>query len=168
MKTLYIIRHAKSSWEDDRLTDFERPLNDRGKKDAPRMAKRLKEKEVYPDLMITSPAKRASRTCREFSRILGYPKTSIQENESLYHANPETIQKVIKGIKDKHDVVLIFGHNPGLTEFAEWLTGENLVNIPTCGVVGVNSKIKTWAELTPEKSKMLFFDFPKKHIRRGE
>ena len=168
MKALYLVRHAKSSWENDLLSDFERPLNERGKKDAPRMAKRLKEKEIHPDVMITSPAKRAKRTCREFSNVLGFPKSSIKEEETLYHASPETILKVLKTIRDKHDVVLMFGHNPGLTEFAEWLTGEKLVNIPTCGIVGVKLKIKTWAELKPETSKMLFFDFPKRNILKGE
>lgn len=166
MKVLYLIRHAKSSWDNDRLTDFERPLNERGKKDAPRMAKRIKEKEITPDLMISSPAKRAIKTCKAFANILSYPKSSIKEDPTLYHASPETIASVIQGIRDKADVVLIFGHNPGLTEFAEWLTGENLVNVPTCGVVGVKLKIKSWKDLSRDKASMILFDFPKKHIRK--
>lgn len=168
MKALYLIRHAKSSWEDDRLTDFERPLNERGKKDAPRMAKRMKEREIHPDLMITSPAKRANRTCREFAKILNFPKSSIQEEEKLYHANPETILNLVRNLKDKHDVVLLFGHNPGLTEFAEWITGETLLNIPTCGMVGIKLKIKNWKDVDPKNSKMMFFDFPKRNIRKEE
>ena len=166
MKVLYLIRHAKSSWDNDLLTDFERPLNERGKKDAPRMAKRLKEKEITPDLMISSPAKRAIKTCKAFAEILGYSKSAIKEEQKLYHASPETIGSVIQATRDKFDTVLIFGHNPGLTEFAEWLTGENLVNVPTCGVVGVKLKIKTWKELSRDKSSMILYDFPKKHLRR--
>jgi phosphohistidine phosphatase len=168
MKAIYLIRHAKSSWTDDRLTDFERPLNERGKKDAPRMAKRLKEKEIHPDLMITSPAKRASKTCREFSKILNFPKTSIKSDEQLYHANPETILETIRNIKDKFDVILLFGHNPGLTEFAEWLTGETLNNIPTCGIVGVKLKTNSWKKTDPSLARMLFFDFPKRNLIKGE
>ena len=166
MKVLYLIRHAKSSWEDDHLTDFERPLNERGKKDAPRMAKRMKEKEIVPELMISSPAKRAIKTCKEFAKVLGYPKTSIKEEETLYHASPETIMKIVQDLKDKYDVVVLFGHNPGLTEFAEWLTGEHLVNIPTCGIVGVKLKIKSWKELSQDRNKMILFDFPKKNLRK--
>ena len=166
MKVLYIIRHAKSSWDDDRLTDFERPLNSRGKKDAPKMARRLKEKEVHPDLLLTSPAKRASKTCYEFADILNFPKSSIQQDEKLYHASPEIILETVKKIKDKFDVVFLFGHNPGLTEFAEWLTRENILNIPTCGIVAVKIKIKSWKDIKPDLAKMLFFDFPKRNLRK--
>ncbi|MFZ9981574.1 MAG: SixA phosphatase family protein [Cyclobacteriaceae bacterium] len=168
MKAIYLIRHAKSSWTDDSLTDFERPLNERGKKDAPRMAKRLKEKDIHPDLMITSPAKRASKTCKEFSKILKFPKTSIQNEKRLYHASPETILETIRGIRDKFDVVLLFGHNPGLTEFAEWITGETLNNIPTCGIVGVKLKTDSWKKTDPSLARMLFFDFPKRNLVKGE
>lgn len=168
MKALYLIRHAKSSWTDDRLSDFERPLNERGKKDAPRMAKRLKEKEIHPDLVITSPAKRAAKTCKEFSKILNYPKSSIRSEEKLYHASPETILETIRAVKDKIDVVFVFGHNPGLTEFAEWLTGEVLTNIPTCGIVGVKLKVASWKKVDPASAKLLFFDFPKRNLVKGE
>src|SRR6187551_1070919 len=133
MKTLYLIRHAKSSWDDPDLGDFERPLNQRGKKDAPRMAKRLKEKHVTPDIIISSPATRAYDTCKEFAKVLGYREDKIKADKGLYHADEDQLLKVIRDLKDRErddeEIVLLFGHNPGLTEFANALLNENIFNI---------------------------------------
>lgn len=131
------------------------------------MARRLKEKEITPDIFITSPAKRTSRTCREFARVFNFPKTAIKKVEELYHASPETILKVLQRINEKYDLVLLFGHNPGLTEFAEWLTSKNLLNIPTCGIVGIKLQIKFWKDIDPGKARLLLFDFPKKYNGRN-
>ena len=97
MKTLYIVRHAKSSWDLAGITDFDRPLNERGKRDAPRMAKRLKEKRVNPDLMLSSPAKRALSTCKRFAEGLGYAKDKIKTERGLYHADEDEIAAFIFG-----------------------------------------------------------------------
>jgi phosphohistidine phosphatase len=165
MKKLYIIRHAKSSWDDVELSDFDRPLNNRGKKDAPRMAKRLKEKKVTPDVMITSPAKRAFDTCKNFAKVLDFKKDKIKTEKELYHAGEDQILKVIKTLKD-HDrddeeVILLFGHNPGLTEFANSLLNIRIDNIPTCGVVGATLNIKKWSDANFGCGSLEFFDFPK-------
>ena len=161
MKTLYLIRHAKSSWDDPSLDDFSRPLNERGEKDAPRMGKRLKEKEITVDLMISSPAKRALKTCKAIAKVLDYPKEKIQEEKRLYHASDAHILSVLRGIKEPHNVVMIFGHNPGLTEFANLLFNQAILNIPTAGIVAGKIDIDTWKELKFGSGKMLFFDFPK-------
>lgn len=165
MKTLYLIRHAKSSWDDPELGDFERPLNKRGKKDAPNMAKRIKEKRVTPDLMISSPATRAYDTCKEFAKVLDYDKDKIKTDKRLYHANEDQILVVIRDFKDRErddeDVVLLFGHNPGLTEFANLLLNENIDNIPTCGVVEAQLDINRWKDAGFGCGKLKFFDFPK-------
>lgn len=163
MKTLYIIRHAKSSWEDVDKADFERPLNDRGKRDAPRMGKRLKEKDIHPDLMLSSPAKRALSTCRRIAKVLNYAKEKIREDDNLYHATDDTILSVVQGLKDKNNVVMIFGHNPGLTDFVNSLMSEetDIENVPTCGVVAFQLNIDSWKQLTWGIGKMLFFDYPK-------
>ncbi len=165
MKTLYLIRHAKSSWDDPELDDFERPLNKRGKKDAPNMAKRLKEKRVTPDFMISSPAARALDTCKEFARILDYDKDKIKTDQRLYHADEDQILTVIRDLKDRvrddEEIVLLFGHNPGLTEFANVLMNQSIKNIPTCGIVKCHLKIDHWKDATFGCGVLDFFDFPK-------
>jgi phosphohistidine phosphatase len=162
MKMLYVIRHAKSSWDDPLLDDFDRPLNKRGERDAPRMGKRLKEKHVVPDLMLTSPANRASTTCREIANVLEYSQEKIKTDRSLYHAEDEEILKIIKNISDKHNVVLIFGHNPGLTEFVNRLTDTFIDNIPTCGIAACSLEITSWKDADWKKANVDFFDYPKK------
>lgn len=163
MKTLYIIRHAKSSWDASNVDDFERPLNDRGKRDAPRMAKRLKEKGIRPDLMVSSPAKRAFATSKKIAKVLKYPKENIKTDRSLYHADEENMLAVIQGLKDKHNIVMIFGHNPGLTDFVNTVMsgGVDIDNVPTCGVVAFQFDTDAWKDVSWGKGKMLFFDYPK-------
>ena len=161
MKTIYIIRHAKSSWDDPSLDDFSRPLNERGEKDATRMGKRLKEKEFTVDLMISSPAERSLKTCKAIAKILEYPKEKIREEKKLYHAGDTQILTVLKAIKDPNDIVVIFGHNPGLTEFANSLLNQMITNIPTAGVVGGKLNIHSWKDIKSGCGEMLFFDFPK-------
>jgi phosphohistidine phosphatase len=166
MKTLYIVRHAKSSWDDTELRDFDRPLNGRGKKDAPRMGKRLREKKVTPDIMLSSPAERALTTCKEIANVLDFPKGKIKTDKRLYHADEDQILKVLSELKDaardSEEVVMIFGHNPGLTEFANSLLNESLMNIPTCGVVHATLNIEHWRDIHFGCGQMLHFDFPKK------
>lgn len=162
MKTLYVIRHAKSSWEDISLADINRPLNERGEHDAPYMGKRLKERRVVPDLLISSSAKRALATGEKIGAILNYSKEKIKTYRDLYHAEDENILRIIKNINDKHDTVLIFGHNPGLTDFVNRLTDTNIDNIPTCGIVACNIKVNSWEDIGWGKGKVDFFDYPKK------
>ncbi len=163
MKTLYIIRHAKSSWDNPDQSDFDRPLNGRGERDAPRMGKRLKEKEIHPDLMISSPAKRALSTGKRIAEILKYPKENIKTPNTLYHADEETILGIIQKVNYRCDVVMLIGHNPGLTDFLNALCEDetNIDNLPTCGVVAFVFKEKSWKEIKWGTGKMLFFDYPK-------
>jgi phosphohistidine phosphatase len=166
VKTLYLIRHAKSSWDDPEMDDFIRPLNDRGKKDAPRMGKRLKEKDLTPDLMVSSPATRTLETCRVIAKILNYPNDKIKIEKRLYHASEEQLLKVVQELKDRpkddEEIVLLFGHNPGLTNFANKLLDENIDNIPTCGIIAAKLHISQWRDITFGCGKMESFDFPKK------
>ncbi len=166
MKKLFIIRHAKSSWDDPELDDFDRPLNKRGKKDAPRMGKRLKERRVTPDLMLSSPAERALATCEAIATVLQFDQTKIKTDKRLYHAHEDQILDVIRNLKDSprdnEEVVVIFGHNPGLTEFANSLLNETIDNIPTCGIVAATLPVERWQDVTYGCGKMLFFDFPKR------
>lgn len=164
MKTLYIVRHAKSSWSDPLADDFDRPLNERGKRDAPRMGKRLKEKGILPSLIISSPAKRARSTARRIAKELKYKKDDIKEDRKLYHAEEEVILDVIRKLKDKHNSVMLFGHNPGLTNFVNSLQDKefDLDNLPTCGIAAFQLKIDSWSEIAWGKGTMVFFDYPKR------
>lgn len=161
MKMLYAIRHAKSSWDDLSLDDLDRPLNERGERDAPRMGKRLKERHVVPDLMITSPAKRALSTCKKIAKILDYPKEAIKVEPKLYHASEDQFLQIVHSINNKQDTVLLFGHNPGLTDFVNKLTEGSIQNIPTCGVAACSFKTESWNEVGWKKATLEFFDFPK-------
>jgi len=163
VKTLFIIRHAKSSWDASNIDDFERPLNDRGKHDAPRMGKRLKEKDIQPTLLLSSPAKRALSTAKRIAKVLKYPKDDIKTDRRLYHADEETMLTIVRELKEKQDVVMIFSHNPGLTEFVNSLMdGElDIDNVPTCGVVAFKLDLDTWKDVDWGKGKLLFFDYPK-------
>lgn len=161
MKTLYIVRHAKSSWDDPDQDDIDRPLNDRGKKDAPRMAKRLKERGIAPDLIMSSTAARALETAQLMAKVLDYSEKQIQKDRSLYHAGSESLLKAIQKVDDKNEMVMLFGHNPGLTEFANDFLGEDISNIPTAGVLACQLKAGSWKEASMGGAKLLFFDYPK-------
>ena len=158
VKRLVIIRHAKSSWSNALIDDFDRPLNDRGKEDAPLMAKKLKDKKVVPDVMITSPAKRAKSTCKRFAKVFDIDKKQIVKEPKLYHAAESTIGKICSEIDEKVNVAFVFGHNPGLTNFVTYSSNLEIDNIPTCGVVVL--EISSWKKLGKEKARAVYFDYP--------
>lgn len=166
MKTLILVRHAKSSWDNPALSDFDRPLNDRGKRDAPRMGKRLKEREITPDLMLSSPAKRALTTCKEIAKILNYDKQRIVTDKRIYHAGEDELLQVLSEQNDNHEIIMLFGHNPGFTDFANALFNEHIMNIPTCGIVAGDLSLTSWREIKWGCGKLDFFDFPKKNKRK--
>jgi phosphohistidine phosphatase len=160
MKTLYLVRHAKSSWANPRLTDFDRPLKNRGKRDAPVMGKVLKDKKVKIELILSSPAKRTKKTAIAIAEKLGYPEKKILFNEDLYEASSNTIIKVLKKIDEKYDSVMIFGHNPGLTLMNNHVSDHYIDNIPTCGIIALQLD-KKWSDLDKNTCKFLFFEYPK-------
>lgn len=161
MKTLILVRHAKSSWDSPALQDFERPLNDRGKRDAPDMANRLKEKGLKIDALVSSPAKRAKKTARLFALELKRDKEDIVYIENLYGADVATLQQVISGLPDKYETVALFAHNPGLTDFANTLTGVRIDNLPTSGMYAVQVETNKWSTFADSNKNFLFFDYPK-------
>lgn len=158
MKRLVVIRHAKSSWANAMLDDFDRPLNDRGKKDAPLMAKKLKDKKIIPDLILTSPAKRAKSTAKRFAKVLELDAKKIKKEPKLYLASETAIQKMVRDMDDKLNTVFVVGHNPGLTHFVNYVSNLEIDNIPTTGVVVMD--ISSWKKLGKEKAKAIFFDYP--------
>lgn len=161
MKHLLLIRHAKSSWDDSSLNDFDRPLNERGKKDAPMMAHRLLDKNIEIDFFISSPAKRASRTAKIFAEEYNMNKDEIIFKTALYGATTEIFYDVISKTDDEIDRVAMFSHNPGLTDFANDLTETKIDNIPTCGIFAIKIDAKHWADIKEAKKEFWFMDYPK-------
>lgn len=160
MKTVILVRHAKSSWDDHTLSDFERPLNDRGKKDAPEMAGRLKKRKITIDRLISSPAKRAKKTAGIFAEELGIKKDEIILVEKLYLAEPDAFSEVIARQPESVKTIALFSHNPGLTEFANSLTHVRVDNVPTCGIFAVKFQ-GNWSEFPSSEKEYVFFDYPK-------
>ncbi|CAN5480690.1 phosphohistidine phosphatase SixA [soil metagenome] len=160
MKTLYLLRHAKSSWDNPDLDDFDRPLNDRGEKDAPTIGKRLMERNVVAQVFYSSPAVRAVTTMQIIAKALGYDSKNIRTEDKLYHASEEVLLGFVKKMSDDFQSIMIAGHNPGLTGFANILQEKYIDNIPTTGVVQIDFHVDTWKDV--EKGKLIFFDFPKK------
>jgi len=161
MKTLILVRHAKSSWDVAGQNDFDRTLNERGKRDAPEMAERLKEKGVKPDLFVSSPAKRALKTAKYFAETFKADKDAIVRVDALYEAPLEAFYSVVTGLANKHDVVILFAHNPGITAFVNTLTEVHTDNMPTCGMFTVQIDTDDWKTFRESDKKFLFYDYPK-------
>ncbi len=162
MKALGLVRHAKSSWRDARLPDRDRPLNRRGERDAPEMGRRLAARGFAPDLVVTSPAVRAATTARIIARALGYPEGRIVEDERLYDAASGEILDVIRGLEDRCDRALVFGHNPGLTDLVNALSHDWIPNVPTCGVVEFRIDGGHWSDVGRGVVQRTDFDYPKR------
>ena len=161
MKTVFIIRHAKSD-QSFFGNDFERPLNERGKADAPLMAKRLLDKNIKIDALVSSPAVRAKKTAGAFATSLHIPPDEIIFVSALYHAPSEVFYDTLAALPDNLNTVALFSHNPGITYFANSLTQTQIDNMPTCAVFAIEVDIAKWKEFNKAKKDFLFFDYPKK------
>ena len=161
MKTLFLIRHAKSSWDDTALPDKERSLNARGRRDALKMGERLAKRDVKPDLILSSPAVRALSTAEIFAEKLDYRRRDIVVTERLYAVEADDLLDVIHQLRDKVERVMLFGHNPELTELAHRLSGE-ITHMPTCAVAEFTFDAKSWSKIDTIKPAEVVFDYPKK------
>jgi len=161
MKRLTILRHAKSSWSDASLADFDRPLSGRGRRSAPEMGRRLHERGEMPDLVISSPAKRAVTTARMACRELGYPESRIVEEKGLYLAGAAQIFGILRSLETLADHLMIVGHNPGLTDFANDLADAHVDNLVTASLFVVECDIGDWNELAPGAGRFRYYDFPR-------
>jgi len=168
MKTLVLIRHSKSDWSDPTLTDIERPLNKRGKRDAPFMAKILKEKGVYPDLIITSPATRALQTLEYFLDEFKYNKSKVMVRDEIYSMGATAIRKLLSNIDDNHNTVFLIGHNPDITSLGNQLSDMFIDNIPTTGILCIDFEFDSWRNILTQSGKLRFFEYPKKYLKKKE
>lgn len=167
MKTLILVRHAKSSWHHPDLRDFDRPLNARGLRNAPMMGARLQTARVRPQRLMTSPAVRAQSTAEILAEELGLPSTAIQREERLYAASVETWLEVIEQLVPAEDTVLLVGHNPAISELVAYFGCSAVGNVPTCGVVKLDFAVNDWTDVVSAKPTGGWFDYPKNDPETG-
>lgn len=163
MKRLYLIRHAKSSWDNLLLEDIKRPLNARGKRDAPFMAKFMKKKDLGSALIISSPAKRAKATAKKFSKQLN---VKMVQDDRMYFGSSDSIFQMIAETNDAYDCLLIFGHNPTMTSMVNSFEGEHLMNLPTAGIAEIELDIDSWNSFDPVLGTIQNIYFPKELIKK--
>jgi phosphohistidine phosphatase len=162
MKTLTLVRHAKSSWRDTSLSDRQRPLNKRGERDAPKMGKRIAEHGIRPSLIISSPATRAWSTAKVVAAKISYPVEFLQREDGLYLASLDEILDVIVAQDNGFNHLMVVGHNPGMTDVANFLSPGLTHNLPTAGVVSVQIEQDDWNLYERPKTELLVYDYPKK------
>ena len=161
MKTLYLLRHAKSSWNFDELSDHERPLNDRGRDDAPHMGQALAKRRIRPDLVVSSPAVRAMSTAVLVAREMQYPHDKIVVEPGIYGADVNNLLTIIHNLPDAAGSVLLVGHNPTITETANELSPSTLNEMPTAAVVCLHFDCEHWAEVSKANAEFYFYDYPR-------
>jgi phosphohistidine phosphatase len=162
MKKLFVVRHAKSSWDNPSLDDIDRPLNKRGKRNAPEMGQRLAQRDVMPDLMLSSPAKRALSTAKRIAKEISYPKEKIVVDDRIYHGTNQEVIDVLREQENALTTIMIFGHNPGFTDLVNHLSDSSIYNIPTCGLAEIDFDIVSWEDIGKSKGQLIEFDYPKK------
>jgi len=161
MKTLTLVRHAKSSWKDTNLGDRKRPLNRRGERDAPVMGKRIAENGIRPSLIISSPATRAWTTAKTIAAKIAYPIEFLQREDELYLASLNGILDVIAAQDNGFNHLMVVAHNPGLTDMANFLSPGLTDNLPTAGVVSVQIDQDDWDLRERPETELLVHDYPK-------
>lgn len=160
MKDLLLIRHAKSSWSNAGLKDYDRPLNERGLLAATEMGKRLVSFKINPDCILSSPAKRAISTAELIAREY-QNNIKIIEEPKLYHASTSLLLQVVNQVSNDYNRVFLVGHNPGLTDFAEYLSNQHFGNLPTAAVVGIRFEFDDWSLISGSTGEIILYDFPK-------
>jgi phosphohistidine phosphatase len=163
VKKIILVRHAKSSWDSGARSDIERPLNNRGKKDAPFMAAKLKEIVGEIDGSIKSPSRRTTQTSKPFHEIFEISAENDLTDQNLYHGTTDDILDAIRGLPESWNSVLLFAHNPGMTYTAHYFGGSEIFNVPTCGILIVESESNDWALVNNDNSKIKSFEYPKKY-----
>ena len=165
MKLLTLIRHAKSSWKRVDLTDFERPLNHRGERDAPRMGERLAAEGVKPERIVSSSAVRAEQTARKIAEAIALEPEALQLDRSLYLASPVDLLETVRGLDAALEHVALVAHNPGITDFVNRLANTRIDNVPTCGIARLRLEIDRWSDAEEGCAALVDFDYPKR--KRG-
>ena len=163
MKTLYLCRHAKSSWADPGMDDFDRPLNERGLRNAPFMAMVFKNRGEPVDLLVSSPAKRALATAHHFATAMGLAPERFQQDQSMYLAEVHRLVQLINGLPPPIHRAMLFGHNPGFSDLVEYFCDTGIGSLPTCGLVRIDFALSEWTHLSRSTGTLVWADHPKGH-----
>jgi phosphohistidine phosphatase len=163
MLSLYLVRHAKSSWADPLQADFQRDLNDRGKRDAPAMAKHFAARRERIDRFVTSPAVRALATAHAVADAFGVKHDALVHEPRLYLASVPTWLEVVAALPEQAHTVAMFGHNPGISGFCEALAEGGLGELPTCAMVRIDLSVNDWRHVARGTGSMVWCDYPKQH-----
>ncbi len=163
MKTLYIVRHAKSSWDERGVSDHDRKLNARGLRDAPLMGEVFNDKSYHPDVVFSSSANRAFTTAKLIADKIGYGADNIVVTKDIYDATTSDLVNLINTFDDKYESAMLFGHNPGFTVLANLLTDKYIDNMPTCAAAVIELNIDSWKEVESDCGKLFAFEYPKKY-----
>lgn len=161
VKDVCLVRHAKSSWDQPGLDDYNRPLDPRGLRDGPLMAQKMHELNLVPDLIITSGAKRARSTAEFFRKEFDLGPEKFIVNDKLYEATPEDVYSVISSAPDTARFLYIFGHNPTMTWVANSIAGVHIDNVPTAGVLHIQTMVASWKKFKPQHAGFVSFHYPK-------
>ena len=160
MKKLYLARHAKSSWDNSSLSDIDRPLNNRGKKNAPQMGDRMAARGVHLDYMISSPANRARSTAEYLAAALNYDIRTIDTNDLIYFEGSSSILDVIRQTPESIKSLMVVGHNPDMTSLCHYLCDFGGMDMPTCAIASLEYD-GHWSELDANSAELADYDFPK-------
>jgi len=160
-KILYLVRHAKSSWDDASLHDRERPLNKRGRRSAIDMGKQLAEQGHKPGIIVASPAKRAYSTAKKIAKQLGSEAPHVIKDDRLYFSGLINMLGVVEELDDRFDKAMIVGHNPAMTNLLNALCDTSVINMPTCAIAVIGFDIESWADLDSTDGELLGYDYPK-------
>ncbi len=166
-KTLFIVRHAKSSWDIENISDIDRPLKFRGIRDAYDMARRVKINRLIPDLIVTSPANRAMHTASIFQRVFEIESNSFKVDDRLFCTSVVVMERLVSLLDDSYKRAMIFGHNPYFSELASMLSGDATIELPTCGICRIDFEINSWKDISKDKVIDTFVDYPKKGIEES-
>jgi len=161
MKTLVITRHAKSSWNSDAIDDFSRPLNKRGLRDAPVMAQRLQQRGPIPQLVVSSTAARALATTKLMLPAFEISEDQLVTTDEIYEAPVSALAQTIKAQPDTFEIIMLVGHNPGVSGFAEFLSVGAHLQMPTCAMACLQLDIDSWKDLYRDCANLLWYDYPK-------
>lgn len=160
MKNLILVRHAKSSWNNAQLSDFDRPLNDRGNEDKRTMGTRLKARNEGVELILSSSSKRTTQTSIALAKAINYPTEAIQFQEEIYHASVATMMQHINAVSNTIDTLMLVGHNPGISLLCDYLCGSYL-DFPTLGMAKITFETNNWEEVFGDTGSLIWMDYPK-------
>jgi len=162
MKTLYLVRHAKAGWHDPAMADFDRMLTKRGHKQAEEMSELLRKKKITPELLISSPASRAIETAEIFADTLGIEREQIMQKIEIYEGQVGALVAIVQTLPDEYGTAMLFGHNPVISAFVDWLTGKPAGDMNTCGIAKIDLEIPHWKETATGCGTLDWYRYPEK------